>query len=240
LDNTVVIEHINKLNKLGGKPELLAQFLDITPEQAKNVQYVKAYYGIDLNNDGIPDYIDFKEKYNPKDTNQVRLPSYIYLKVNVYDETVFADLREGLIKYINSNTYLRNMFDIHRNQTQLMIKEIEVEMEKIDSLQRSRFRKDKQPNAQMIFIGTEPEPRLFHEERLSLFERKQSLERSLEISNEIIVVVQDFTPLSHEENPVLMYLLYFGIAMALLGIICSLLWQYRKKIWKTIIEDSNN
>ena len=38
LDNTVVIDHINKLSKLSGKPDLLASFLNMTEGQAKEIK----------------------------------------------------------------------------------------------------------------------------------------------------------------------------------------------------------
>ena len=240
LDNTVVVEHINKLNKLEGKPEFLANYLNITVEQAKDISSIKAFYGIDYNKDGIPDMVDFKEKYNPRDTNQMRLPSYIFLKVSVYDEKIFPDLRKGLLQYINSNNYLRDMFEINRAQKQKMIDEIDAEIRKIDSLQRARFRKDAYPNTQTVIVGTEPEIKLFHEDVLTLFTRRQYLERDLLISDEIIVVVQDFTPLSEEENPVSIYILIFGGAMSVMGFFCALLWQYRKRILELIREDSTN
>ena len=241
LDNVVVIDHIKKLSKLGGKPDLLANYLHITEEQAKEIKSVKAYFGIDINKDGRPDYIDYKENYNPKDTNQIRVPSYIYLQVSVYDENIFGDLRKGLLQYINSNTYLKDMFRIDTLQKRQLINEIDIEIQKIDSLQRSRFRKDMYPpNTNMLIMGTEPELKLFHEEKLNLFSRRQRLVRDIEISDEIIVIVHDFTPLSEEENPVLLYVLIFGGAMAAMGIFCALLWQHRKRIWELIKEDSKN
>lgn len=240
LDNSVVIDHVNKLNLLTGKPTLLANFLNITEEEAKSVQSVKAFYGIDLNKDGKPDFIDFKETYNPKDTNQLRVPSFIYLKVGVFDENILPSLRNGLFRYINSNTYIKELYRIDRDQKKQLIAEIESEIRKIDSLQRSQFRKGfKTDNLQMVFMGNEPEIKLFHEEVLDLYARKQRLERDRDISDEIIVVMQDFTPLSQEENPVLHYILIFGIVMAVLGLFCSLLWQYRNTIWRLIREDSS-
>jgi hypothetical protein len=85
-----------------------------------------------------------------------------------------------------------------------------------------------------------PEPRLFYDDILRLFERKQNLERNLEISKDIIIVVQDFTPLQQEEWPIIKLAIILGGSMAVLGIFCSLLWQYRKTIWKLIREDGKS
>ena len=238
LDNTVVIDHINKLSKLSGKPDLLANFLNMNEKQAKEIKSVNAYYGIDINRDYKPDFIDFRETFNPRDTNQVRVPSHIYVQVSVYDESIFPALRQGLLQYIKSNTYISEMFKINREQQQQTIKQIELEIQKIDSLQQSRYSRDMFPLSQMFIMGAEPELRLFYGDKLHLLDLKQQLEREFEVSDEIITIIQDFTPLAYEENPMLIQILTFGAMMSIVGIFAALLWQYRKKIWKLVTEDT--
>ena len=238
LDNTVVIDHINKLSVVKGKPDILANFLNITEEQAKEVKNISAYYGIDINKDNKTDFIDFDKKFNPRDTNQLRVPSYVYIQVSVYDESIFPALRQGLLQYIKSNTYISELFKISRDQQLQMISQIDVEIQRIDSLQQSRFRRDMHPNTHTIIMGAEPELRLFHEEKLGLLARKQHLERELEVSDEIITVIHDFTTLALEDNPKMIFILIFGGAMAVMGVFCALIWQYRKRIWKLITEDT--
>jgi hypothetical protein len=120
-----------------------------------------------------------------------------------------------------------------------MIMEINKEIQKIDELQKARIHKESS-----IEIGTmrvaisEPELKLFYGDVLSLQRRKQLLEKNLKISDEIIVIVQDFTPLQQEERTVSKYVVMIGAAMAVLGVFCALLWQYRKRIWKLIKENN--
>ena len=247
LDNMVVIDHVNRLSQLSNKPELLAKYLDIEEEQARAIGNIKAYYGIALiyaqkdKDKKKPDYTDFKETYSPKDTNQIRLPGYIYIKVTVFDENILPVLRKSILQYVNSSHYLQELFKISRRQKEKLISDIQTEINKIDSLQRSRFRKgEKADNMQMLYMSNEPGLQLFYNDIMHLYERKQKLEQELEISDEIITIVQDFMPLSEEETPVIKYMLILGGAMAILGIFCALLWQYRKRIWALIREDSTN
>ena len=239
VDNSAVIDHINKLDLVANKPDLLANYLGITFEQATEIRSIKAYYGIDINRDWKPDYIDLKDTYNPKDTMQLRVPSYVYIKVSVYDESVFPVLRKGLFQFIESNTYIKDLFTIDRNQKAQLMKEIELEIAKIDSLQKSQIRKEIKPDkGQTVVVGNMPEPRSFYNEILALYGRKQGIEKELEISDEIITVVQEFTPLQREERPVFIYMFIVGGAMAVMGLFCALLWQYRKTIWRLIREDA--
>ena len=240
VDNSVVIDHINKLNKAVSKPSLLANYLGMSIEQAKEIRSIKAFYGIDINKDMKPDYVDVKETYNPKDTNQIRVPSFVQIKVSVYDESIFSHLKTGLLNYVNHNAFIQELYRIDRLQKKEMIHAIEKEIKTIDDFQQARIRKES--NVEMgsvLVVGTEPEPKLFTWDILSLHGRKQLLEKNLEISDEIIVIVQDFTPLQQEERTVVKYIEVLGTFMAVLGLFCALLWQYRKRIWQLIREDSS-
>ena len=241
IHNTVVIDHINKLDQVTHIPSLLANYLGITIEQAEKIRSIKAFYGIDINKDFKPDYVDFYEKYNPKDTMQFRVPSYIYIKVLVYDENILPTLRKGLFQYVNNNDYIQEWFQIDKIQRRDLLKGLEKEISKIDSLQRARFRKETtvEKGQMNISLNNEQKIELFYEDILILTSQKQTIERSLEISDEIIVVVHDFTPLQQEERPVLIYIGVLGGSMAVFGIFCALLWQYRKRIWELIREDSS-
>ena len=237
VDNSVVIDHINKLNKTISKPSLLASYLNLSVEQAKEIRSIKAYYGIDVDKDLKPDYVDIKETYNPKDTNQVRVPSFVHIRVSVYDETIFPELRNGLLYYINSNVFIQELFKVNRRQKEEMVKELEKEIQKVADFQQARIRKESNVEKGTIAIFNEPEPKLFYHDILYLVSYKQMLEKNLEISDNIIVIVQDFTPLQQEERTVLIYAGVLGGSMAVLGIFCALLWQYRKRIWELIRED---
>lgn len=241
VSNFVVIDHINKLSLIDQKPALLASYLGIDFAQAASVRSIKAAYGIDINRDGIPDYIDFKNTYNPKDTMQRRVSSLLYIEVSVYDESILPVLRNGLLQYINNNVYVQELFRIDREQKKQLVKEIELEIAKIDSLQKVQFRKELVPDkGQTVIFGNMPEPRLFYNEILLLFEKKQRLEKELDMSKEIILILHDFTPLQQEERPLLFFMLVYGILMAVAGIFFALLRQYRQTIWKLIREDSTN
>jgi hypothetical protein len=237
LDNRVVIDYINKLHNLTAKPALLACYLNISEENARSIRDIRAYYGIDVNKDRRPDYVDFKEEYNPVDTTRIRVPSYIYIQVSVYDETILPQLREGLFKYVENNAYIQELHKITREQKKKFITEIDAEITKIDSLQRSRFRTETKFTGGQVIFAKEAKENLFYQDILYLYSRKQQLERELEIDDNVIVTVQDFTPLEQEANPRIKYISLFAYIMGIMGVIISLIWQCRKQIWALIKED---
>ena len=239
VDNTAVIDHINKLDKAVSKPQVLANYLGMSVEQAKEIRSIKAYYGIDVDKDMKPDYVDEKETYNPKDTNQIRVPSFVHIKVSVYDESIFSELRRGILRYINSNAYIQKLHEIDRLQKEEMINELEKEIKTIEEIQQARIRKESSiDQGSFVVLGNEPEPKLFYGDILYLRSRIQLLDRNLKISDEIVVIVQDFTPLEQEERTIVVVVGVFGAIMVIIGIFCALLWQYRKRIWELISENS--
>ena len=243
VDNTVVIDHVNKLKRMTGnnKADILAKYLNLNVEQTEKIKSIRAYYGIDINRDGKPDFIDMHERYNPKDTMQTRLPSLFYIYVSVFDEDIMPTLRNRLFQYINGNSYIQTLYNIDRRQKEDMIVLLNTEISKIDSIQfidinNKSQRASIEMGNKVFVMGAEPEIRLFYTDILSLYTQKQSLQKSLDISDKPVIIVQDFTPAQFEEKQSLYYIFWLGLAMAAMGLVCSILWQYRKPLWKIITE----
>ena len=239
VDNTVVIDRINNLDLMVDRPEELAKYLNLEIEEAYKVHYIKAFYGIDINSDGHPDYIDENLIYDPADTTQLRLPSLFYVRVALYDEAVLPKLRESLLQYINGDAYIQTLFAIDRRQKAEMIDILTKEIAKLDTIhlfvqnQRTKL----ELGDKVFIVGNEPEIKLFYTDVLNLYSQKQSLQKNLEISDRPVIVVQDFSPSLFEDGASSYYTFCLALAMAFIGFVCSLLWQYRKTLWKLITED---
>jgi hypothetical protein len=236
VDNSVVINHINKLDMAIKKPDILAKYLGLTAEQVKNIKSIKASYGIDVNGDGKQDYIDMDELYNPKDTMEHRVPSFVHVSVSLYDESILPDVRRGLFRYINDNALLQELFRIDKMQKEQFVEELKSEIAKMDTLRRVQMRKEMQADKgqTMIIIGNINEQKQASADMLLLHEKIRELQKSLSLNREIIIVVQDFTELLQEEKTVLNVMLNFAAAMASFGLFFAMFWQYRMTIWGLI------
>jgi hypothetical protein len=239
VDNSVVINHINKLESLIDKPATVAKYLGISAEQARTIRSIKAFYGVDMDGDMKPDFVDTNNLFNPRDTVQRKVASFLSVRVSVYDETTLPTLRKALLHYINSNAYIQELFAIDRRQKKDMLASVEKEIAKMDDLQRACIlREEKADRAQLFIANADPKSRPLYLDMLSLCAKKQALEQSLEISDEVITVIQDFLPLQLEEKPLSKYAAQFGGLMAAAGLLCSLLWQYRKQILALVRENA--
>ena len=246
IDNSVVIDHVNRLEYLIGDTLLLANYLDLTPDQAKEIRSIKACYGIDETGDGKPNYIDVTgKKYRPKDSTQTRLPSFVHFRVSLYDKDVLPAVSEGLFKYIKNNTYIKDLYKIDKEQREAQIDGLDREiarLEKIDSVQRARIHSKNESNTekgQLVFWNyNEPEIRLLYSDILKLFDQRQDLQRHIDLIREPVLIVHNFIPTNQKEKPLFWYFINYGGIMAVLGIACALLWQYRRRIWELLKEDS--
>lgn len=243
MNNSVIVNSINLLNDLFENKNFtaLGNYLGTSPEEARKIKSIEAYYGIDLNKDKIADFIDYSNSYNPKDTTQKRLSDVFYLKINVFDETIFPNVRDGIKKYISTNPYILQNNNVRKEQTLSMIEEFQSEIKKLDSLQKVQYfevpKMQKGGNSQMVILN-EKESKLYHNEIIYLYNRKLTLEKELSLNPDPITVIQDFTQLSKAENPLIKFLKIWVIIFALFGLFSSLLWQFRTKIW-TIIKDEH-
>jgi len=234
-NNGIVINAINQLNDLftAANYTAAAQNLNIPIEQAKKIKSIQAFYGIDINHDNIPDYVDYDNLYNPKDTTTKRVPGLFYVMVKVFDKGVFAPVRNGIEKYIFSNPYIAENNNIRKEQTASMIVAYDKEIQKLDSLQKDYYFNQltqKAGSGQIIFLN-QKDVKLFHKEMLGLVEQKQDLQKTLTLNPDPITVIQDFTQLTRAVNPWTKYVKYWGIGFALLGFFAGVYWQHRKSVF---------
>lgn len=233
-NNDIVVNAINQLNNLftAANYNAAAQNLNISIEQAKKIKSIQAFYGIDVNHDNIPDYVDYDNLYNPKDTTTKRVTGLFYVMVKVYDKEVFSPVRDGIKKYIFSNPYIAENNEIRKEQTASMIVAYDKEIQKLDSLQKDYYFNQltqKAGSGQIIFLN-EKDVKLFHKEMLGLVEQKQDLQKELTLNPDPITVIQDFTQLTRAVNPWTKYVKYWGLVFAILGFFAGVNWQYRKSI----------
>lgn len=239
MNNSVIVNSINLLNDLfeNKNYNALSSYLGTSSKEAEKIRSIEAFYGIDINKDKIADFIDYDKTYNPKDTTQKRLPDVFYLRINVYDETIFSNVRDGIKKYISTNPFILQNNEVRVRQAKSMISEYQSEISKLDSLQKVQYfevpKMQKGGNSQMIVLN-EKEAKLYHNDILSLYNKKLILEKDLVLNPDPITIIQDFTQLSKAENPLIKFLKTWVIVFAILGLLSSLLWQFRSKTWYLI------
>jgi uncharacterized protein (DUF2344 family) len=235
-----MINYINNLHVLfsTNNTESLQSKIGINKEELEKIKDVKAFKVVDFNMDGIPDLIDFDEKYETSDSTISR--SRFVIKVEVFDQETFPAIQQGILDFINQNQYIKNRNSIRKLQLNDLISKLDYEISALDSLQKSEyFTKKEEPNtkAGQILIMNEKVTQLYHPQIMALYKEKQGLEETLDLRTEHITIIQDFSTLSVIENNLMTYIKFWGIIGIVLGILFSIFIENRKSIGR-LISDS--
>lgn len=230
-----MINYINDLHDLCTKrnTQALALDLQMPDSTAHKIKDIQAFFIIDANKDEIGDYVDFKNTYNPKDTTQQRLEDRLHVTVEVYENTVFEKVKNGLFRYMGKNPYIIKLNEIRKEELKELITQSEYEIAKLDSLQNTDYFKssDKIPTqqSQMMFLA-EKEPTMYYRDKLSLMNRKQEYQKELELATDAFTVIKDFTSLAVAENPRGKYIIRYSFILGVLGYCFLLILSNRNKI----------
>jgi len=232
-----MINYINDLHDLCQKNNTpgLAYSLEMKDSTAAKIKNIQAFFVIDVNKDEVGDYVDFKETFNLKDTTQQRLEDRIHVTVEVYDNKVFENVKNGLFRYMRNNPYLIKLNEIRRNELKELITQTNYEIAKLDSVQDTEYfgKSNNLPVKQsdMMFLS-EKEQHMYYRDKLALLNRKQEYYKELELSSDAFTVIKDFTSLAMAENPKGKYLVRYSFLTLFLGYFALIILHYRKQIVK--------
>jgi hypothetical protein len=232
-----MVQYINDLNGFTKKQNTpaLSNALNLSDSVSKKIKNIEAYYYIDVNKDKIGDYVDFDKTFDPKDTNLVIDEHRFFLKVEVFDNTIFASVKTGIYSYVAKNPYLMQLNDIRKKELQELVSTTEYEITKLDSLQNIDYFKNnnqlRTSNDSRLMFLSEKDKQLYYKDKMKLILKKQEYLKELEMATDPITIIKDFTQLSREENPRSGYIIKFGFWFCFLGYIFLLLFRYSKKLF---------
>ena len=231
-----MVQYINDVHMMCVRNNVdgITNAFQISEESAKLIKNIEAFYFIDVNGDGIGDNIDYNYKYDPEDTTKTVIKSRLLIRAEVLDNNIFIDVKEGLKRYIDNNPYLLTVNDLKKRELQALIEQSDYEISKLDSLQDFEYYKSPQDgelnrDGQIVFLN-ENLTQLYYRDKTSLLSRRLSYQRALELATDPITIIKDFTVLQAEENPLINYLIRYGIYSGILGYFLMLFLAYRKKI----------
>jgi len=242
VSNVEMINYINRIHTIcnGGNIIGLSQSLNLDTAIVKSIKDLQAFWMIDINNDGIGDYLDEKKEFiDPYDTTRSkrRLWNEFSVRLKVYDNSIIEEVQHGLELYINSNDYFIKLSEVKKARLNNLISKTDNEIFILDSLKRFEyFTKEKIPEITfekfLIQSGEKQEARLLHGSVLDLFGNKQSLEQELELRIDPITILEDFPPIQTSVNSLIKYIVKFSLISLAIGFIILILIDQRENIMK--------
>lgn len=237
--NQDMISYINELHNYareGNKTQLEAK-LGLDSAEVKDLVDIEAFWIVDLNNDGIFDQVDYKNRFLT-DTNVTKVEERFNIRALTRTPEELSRIQEGLTNYIGGYDYYQRRNEIRLRQLKQLIAKTEDEIGELDSLQKKKY--FEQPDymrlkeGQLLFMGEE-QTELFHTDVFQLFNDKQRYEEMLEIDSMIYTVIQDFATPQQPTNDIRSYAKLWIPIMFVVSILLAIIlhfWKDMRKVYE--------
>jgi len=227
-----IVESINEIIKTD--KDLLAKTLRIDKQDAKKIEIIHAFYVIDLNNNGTPDYIDYKRKYKETDVNNIRMTERLCVRVVTKSKIDTEALQKGIIYFLLENQFMDKETLARNKLIRENIKALDKEIAELDSLRRIEYKNGSQISIKMgetLMLG---EKKTYHKEILDLVAQKEVLQSRISLRPDAINID---SPVKVTEGypDFLMFVLLTG-GFLLIGFFIALIIEYRQQMIKVLKE----
>jgi len=174
----------------------VATLLSISPEKAKIIGMIEAFWIIDMNNDTIPDFIDYRNSHNVYDTMNVRMKDRFAVRVELQESQEIPQMKGYLFSYVDQNPVFRQQNELRLRMIDELYARLNYDIEQLDSLQKVKYfeetRNIKPEKGGQIFFLQDNTTQLLYSDIYNLFRRKQELDQEKNLYNEILTVINDF------------------------------------------------
>lgn len=243
----------------------LTSLLNIPDSSIQKISSICMGYGIDLDNDSIPNLVSYNENGAPniteveqkkdnenktiwaKKTTRGRIPriAYISIVVNTLNVDEFNAISNGVLYYINNCPYLMKANSSYRLMCQDQVSALNKQLILLDSLQKieyievARKKGERAPSDRVIFTSSYQgkEKQQLHEDVLKISTNKLKLEKTLRDEEYAISIISDFKPIISEKQTLNKFLISNLLLGLILGYIFGLLKTSYPRI-KKFIQDS--
>jgi len=234
-----VISYTNKLHTfcLENNQEELAKALVLEQSKISRVKDIQAYWVIDKTKDRIPDYIDYTDRHNVSDTNNIRMTDRLAIRVKITTPGELTELRQGIFRFIENNQLFVKQNILRISQNEAMLARLNYDILRLDSLQKIKYFEETKARAsekgnQMVFLQ-EQKTQLIYEDIYKLYSNKQYYEKQRDIFSGVITLLSDFTVPLQPKNSTGYYAIRIVPLFFFLFLIILILVHNRKKLIET-------
>jgi len=231
-----VIPYLNKLHIFctEGNTAELASALSVKHESINEINDISAFWIIDQNKDGIPDYVDYKNSHDVYDTTNIRMTDRLNIRVKVKSPQELSVISEGITRFIKKDSLFQQKNRLRLRQNNELLTRLDYDIIQLDSLQQVKYfeetRNRKPENGgQMIFLQ-EQKTQLVYTDIYDLYARKQAIESERVLYKDIITVLSDFSLPAKRDNGAAYYAVRVIPALFCLTLIILIMLANRKKV----------
>ncbi|MBF90973.1 MAG: hypothetical protein CMP75_04345 [Flavobacteriales bacterium] len=210
IDQKIAVDMVNALGEIvqSNEYELFARVIGVSVEVAKTVKWIEAeqLYELDLE-------------------NRRQKQSQFKITIRVLDNQSIKIVQEGLINYFNKNLYSNKNYSLFTKQTPELIAYLNQEISDVKEY-RSLLKNKSNVELSSVSIAND-DSELMQNEIVQLFERKQDLERDLELLKPISFV-SNFPVYKQPKSRLLVRLGIFICFFLFMGFVLAIFREVKK------------
>jgi hypothetical protein len=194
-----MISYINKLHVYCTEEnsEMLASSLSLPSEKARDIYDIRAYWIIDRNGDGMPDFVDYHNNHSVYDTIDVRMQDRIDIRIKARMPKDLISVKSGIIRFIDNDSLFHERNRVRLQQNQELLTRLAYDIKQLDSLQKVKYFEETRNNipktgGQIVFLQ-EQKTQLVYTDIYDLYSRKQALESQKLLYKDVVTIISDLT-----------------------------------------------
>jgi hypothetical protein len=238
VDIADAVSQLQNLNTLieESSYDILAEQLNLKPEEVSNIYSINTSYIYDINNDNLPDITDELGEYlSVRDTTIVRYTDRLGLSVQMQSMQSIKTIEKAIVDYVNNNPYFVKEKQVNTQQLENKIAFLDSEINKLKELQDIRYKQSDYKIDDDKYILKQNE-KLYHNDILSLFEQKQKLEKQLALNSNIAEYSKNFSRYTTPKNFLMTTIIRFSIALFILSLL-ALIFIDKRNVIKEFINN---
>ena len=204
IDQKIAIDMVNAIGVVveSSEYEILASILQLSPQVAKSVKFIEAeqLYELDLE-------------------NRRQKLSQFQIIIRVTDNQSIPLVSNGLYDYFNKNAYSNKNYTLFKKQSPELMTYLDEEIEDLKSY-RTNIKNKSEVELSSISIAND-KSELLQNQIIQLYERKQSIERDLELLKPLSFV-SSFAVYENPKSRTLLRVSIFSFGLLFLGFIFAL------------------
>jgi len=194
-----LITYINKLHIFCVEENYsaLSSSLSLDEQSVEQIVDISSFWIIDINDDKVPDYVDYENRFNAYDTTNIRMADRLNIRVKTKSVSEFLSIKTGILHYINSDSLFQQRNRVRNQQNYEFLQRLNYDIVQLDSLQKVKISEESKvripgKDNQIIFMQDQ-KTQLVYPDIHTIYETKKNYEEQLELYNDIVTVVSDLT-----------------------------------------------
>ncbi len=216
--------------------EGLAEAMDVSVEVASKIYGFQLFHVIDINQDSVMDFVDYKHDIDLGDTLNYIMPNQAVVRAKLNDLSCCEEVQKALLAYFSKNDYLASLNIARLSSLEEREWMFHNALMNLDSLQKIELLKG--PSYAMEFASKRQESKpfmttkreMYYNDMKALFDINEKIAVDMSTNLEVATVVSNMQPEYKLENPTWKIVLFTSLLGFILFALSAFVWDRKDQI----------